>query len=106
MLGDGAGATLIGKAENRRYAQYIESIGQEGDILTNKENPIIKFKYDKTKDTFVFENISDVSMISDYSKNFVLNKGETKDFYIVIKNTAIGDNDYLGEIKLIYKLSY
>ena len=38
LLGDGAGATLIGKAENRRYAQYIESIGQEGDILTNKEN--------------------------------------------------------------------
>lgn len=38
LLGDGAGATLIGKAENRRYAQYIESIGQEGDILTSKEN--------------------------------------------------------------------
>lgn len=38
LLGDGAGATLIGKAENRRYAQNIESIGQEGDILTSKEN--------------------------------------------------------------------
>ena len=38
LLGDGAGATLIGKAENKRYAQNIESIGQEGDILTSKEN--------------------------------------------------------------------
>ena len=38
LLGDGAGATLIRKAENRRYAQNIESIGQEGDILTSKEN--------------------------------------------------------------------
>lgn len=38
LLGDGAGATLIGKAENRRYAQNIESIGQEGDILTSREN--------------------------------------------------------------------
>ena len=38
LLGDGAGATLIGKAENKRYAQNIESIGQQGDILTYKEN--------------------------------------------------------------------
>ena len=38
LLGDGAGATLIGKAEGKKYAQNIESIGQEGDILTSKEN--------------------------------------------------------------------
>lgn len=38
LLGDGAGATLIGKAEEKKYAQNIESIGQEGDILTSKEN--------------------------------------------------------------------
>ena len=75
-------------------------------ILIDKENPIIKFKYDKTKDAFVFENISDVSMISDYSRDFILSKGETKDFYIVIKNSTIGDKDSLGEIKLIYTLSY
>ena len=38
LLGDGAGATLLGKAENKKYAQNIESIGQDGDILTSKEN--------------------------------------------------------------------
>lgn len=38
LLGDGAGATLIGKAENKIYAKNIESIGQDGDILTCKEN--------------------------------------------------------------------
>lgn len=38
LLGDGAGATLIGKAKGKKYAQNIESIGQEGDILTSKEN--------------------------------------------------------------------
>lgn len=38
LLGDGAGATLLGKAIEKRYAQNIESIGQEGEILTSKEN--------------------------------------------------------------------
>lgn len=38
LLGDGAGATLIGKSENKLYAKNIESIGQEGNILTCKEN--------------------------------------------------------------------
>ena len=38
LLGDGAGATLIGKAENKRYAKNIESIGQQGNILTFNEN--------------------------------------------------------------------
>ena len=38
LLGDGAGATLIGKAEDKLYAKNIESIGQQGEILTCKEN--------------------------------------------------------------------
>ena len=38
LLGDGAGATLIEKAENKLYAKNIESIGKEGNILTCKEN--------------------------------------------------------------------
>ncbi len=38
LLGDGAGATLLGKATNKRYAKNIESLGQLGDILTCKEN--------------------------------------------------------------------
>ena len=38
LLGDGAGATLLSKAKNKLYAQNIQSIGQEGDILTCKEN--------------------------------------------------------------------
>ena len=38
LLGDGAGATLIKKAENKIYAKNIESIGQEGNILTSKDS--------------------------------------------------------------------
>ena len=38
LLGDGAGATLIGKSENKKYAKNIESIGQQGDILTCSQN--------------------------------------------------------------------
>lgn len=38
LLGDGAGATLIGKSENKKYSKNIESIGQQGEILTCKEN--------------------------------------------------------------------
>lgn len=34
ILGDGAGATIITRAENKKYDSNIESIGQEGDILT------------------------------------------------------------------------
>ena len=38
LLGDGAGATLLGKAMNKIYASNIESIGQDGEILTCREN--------------------------------------------------------------------
>ena len=61
LLGDGAGATLIAKAENKLYAKNIESIGQEGDILTSKENEKIYmdgkkiYKYAITK---VAQNIN------------------------------------------------
>lgn len=35
LLGDGAGALLLGKSETEKtYSSYIESQGQEGDILT------------------------------------------------------------------------
>ena len=37
LLGDGAGATLIGKEKNKIYAKNIESIGQDGEILTCRE---------------------------------------------------------------------
>lgn len=63
LLGDGAGATLIAKAENKLYAKNIESIGQEGDILTSKENEKIYmdgkkiYKYAITK---VAQNINEL----------------------------------------------
>ena len=39
LLGDGAGATLIGKSEKEKlYSHNIESVGQEGDILTCDNN--------------------------------------------------------------------
>lgn len=37
LLGDGAGATLLTKVKNKQYATSIQSIGQEGNILTCKE---------------------------------------------------------------------
>ena len=38
ILGDGAGATIITATENKQYASYIESIGQEGEMLTCNNN--------------------------------------------------------------------
>ena len=39
LLGDGAGATLIGKASKEKlYEKNIESFGQEGEILTCDNN--------------------------------------------------------------------
>lgn len=39
LLGDGAGATIIqGTEEKKIYSQYIESIAQDGDILTCHNN--------------------------------------------------------------------
>lgn len=61
ILGDGAGATLIGKSDNKIYAKNIESIGQEGDILTCKENEKIHMegkKIYKFATTKVVKNIN------------------------------------------------
>lgn len=63
LLGDGAGATLLGKSKNKLYAKNLESIGQDGEILTLKENE--KFKMDGKKiykfvTTKVSKNINDL----------------------------------------------
>lgn len=69
LLGDGAGATLIGKnKENKKYVKNIESIGQEGDILTCKVNQKIYmdgkkiYKFGTVK---VSENIKELIKKSD-----------------------------------------
>lgn len=63
LLGDGAGATLLGKSKDKLYAKNLESIGQDGEILTLKENE--KFKMDGKKiykfvTTKVSKNINDL----------------------------------------------
>ena len=63
LLGDGAGATLIGKARNKMYAKNIESIGQDGDILTCIENEKIYMdgkKIYKFATARVAENINEL----------------------------------------------
>ena len=75
-------------------------------ILIEHQKPMIKFKYDKTQDMFVFDSsIGDTANIS-YDKSFTLKKGEIKEFVITIKNAAIGADETSGEIKLIYTLYY
>ena len=61
LLGDGAGATLISKVANKAYAYNIESIGQDGDILTCKENEKLYMegkKVYKFATTMVSDNIN------------------------------------------------
>ena len=75
-------------------------------ILIEHQKPMIKFKYDKTQDMFVFDSsVGDTANIS-YDKSFTLKKGEIKEFIITIKNDTIGADETAGEIKLIYTLSY
>ena len=83
LLGDGAGATLLGKAINKRYAKNIESIGKQGDILTCRENQrifmdgkrIYKFATarvaENVKELLVKENldISDIKYIIPHQSN-------------------------------------
>ena len=63
ILADGAGATLFGKAENKMYASNIQSIGQNGDILTCLENQNIQMdgkKVYKFATTKVSNNIKEL----------------------------------------------
>lgn len=83
LLGDGAGATLLGKAINKRYAKNIESIGKQGDILTCRENQkifmdgkkIYKFATarvaENVKELMLKENlnISDIKYIIPHQSN-------------------------------------
>ena len=84
LLGDGAGATLITKAKNKKYLYNIESIGQDGDILTCRENEELYMegkKVYKFATTMVSNNInrllkkgnlkiSDVKYIIPHQSNF------------------------------------
>lgn len=75
-------------------------------ILIEQDKPLIKFRYDKTQDMFVFDSSSgDVSDVS-FDRTFTLKKGETKQFEITINNSSIGANEASGSIKLIYSLTY
>ena len=82
LLGDGAGATLIGKAKNKLYAKNIESIGQEGDILTCKENSPIYMdgkKIYKFAIAKVSENINELlkkeNLDTNYETLYIRKKG-------------------------------
>lgn len=75
-------------------------------VLIEQNKPLIKFRYNKTQDMFVFDSSSgDVSDVS-FDKTFTLKKGEIKQFEITINNSSIGANDAEGSIKLIYSLTY
>ena len=63
LLGDGAGATLLAKACNKKYGYNIKSVGQDGNILTCRENEKISMdgkKVYKFATTMVSENINEL----------------------------------------------
>ncbi len=78
LLGDGAGATLIGKAKNKMYSKNIESIGQDGDILTCKENEKV---YMDGKKIYKFATARVAENINELLKKENLNISQIK--YIV-----------------------
>ena len=83
LLGDGAGATLLAKSANKQYAQNIQSIGQDGDILTCKENKpiwmdgkkVYKFAIEKVTKNIIDLlqkenlNMSDITYIIPHQSN-------------------------------------
>ncbi|MEI0549054.1 hypothetical protein R4K89_01940 [Brachyspira intermedia] len=86
------------------------SIGAE-TLITDYDSPDINFTYDSTQDAFIFKDITGANntKIVEYTQGFTLKKGETKVFYAVIEDAAIGENngaEAAGRIKLIYTLSY
>lgn len=83
------------------------SIGNE-TIIIDENAPKINLSYDSTQDAFIYKNITgnNSDKIVDYTKNFILKKGETKKFEITIEDPTIGADEASGKIKLIYTLSY
>lgn len=75
LLGDGAGATLIGKSkEEKIYGKNIQSIGQEGDILTCEAGKKLYMegkKIYKFATTKVSENIQNLLEKSEVTKEAV-----------------------------------
>ncbi len=79
LLGDGAGATLLGKCEESKiYCSNIESIGQEGDILTCSTNENI---YMEGKKIYKFGTIKVSENIKELMKENNINNEEIK--YII-----------------------
>ncbi len=76
--------------------------------MIDLETPIVKLKYDKTKDAFVFDSIygNNADRIIEHTEGFELIKGSSKDFTITFKSTEIGEEKKTGTMKLIYKLKY
>lgn len=78
LLGDGAGATLLGKSTNKIYAKNIESIGQDGDILICEENKTI---YMDGKKIYKFATAKVAENINELLKRENINISEIK--YII-----------------------
>ena len=73
LLGDGAGATLIGKSkEDKIYGKNIQSIGQEGDILTCEAG---KKLYMEGKKIYKFAT----TKVSENIQNLLEKSGVTKE---------------------------
>ena len=86
------------------------SVGAE-TVITDYDSPDINFTYDSTQDAFIFKDITGANntKIVEYTQGFTLKKGETKVFYAVIEDAAIGENngaESSRRIKLIYTLYY
>ncbi|KLI31789.1 hypothetical protein OFS07_07055 [Brachyspira hyodysenteriae] len=76
--------------------------------MIDTQKPIVKLKYDKSKDAFVFDSIygDNADRIIEYTTGFELTKGSSKDFTITFKSTEIGEEKKTGTMKLIYRLKY
>lgn len=70
ILGDGAGATIITEAEDKHYDSYIESIGQEGEILTCNNNEKLYMDGKKVYKFAVMKTVENIEKI--------LNKNNSK----------------------------
>lgn len=61
VLSDGAGATIIGKSkEDKIYNSFIESLGQEGDLLIYNENQKLQMDGKKTYRYAVTKTVENV----------------------------------------------
>ncbi|UTC62186.1 hypothetical protein E4O05_11835 [Treponema sp. OMZ 787] len=99
----------IGLIYYKGYLNWGKYYLETEQILSDYQQSIINFKYNRQSDIWELDNPTDFSIPNvdvEYDKNFTIAKGETKDFVISYKYKNSGDNYLNGTAKVTYEIKW